>query len=77
MLTSLLPSILSGQWEFNLRRANLHLLPLIETRGGVILVDSTRRGKVRRLPSSLLLLPVLSKLTLRFSGICLNDIEIS
>ncbi|EJD40323.1 initiator tRNA phosphoribosyl transferase [Auricularia subglabra TFB-10046 SS5] len=40
-----------GQWAFNLRRANLHLLSLVEQRGGVILVDSTRRGK--RLPDAL------------------------
>ncbi|CAE6438816.1 unnamed protein product [Rhizoctonia solani] len=33
------------QWNFNLRRANLHLLPLIIAHGGIILVDSTRRGK--------------------------------
>jgi hypothetical protein len=33
------------QWDFNLRRVNLHLLPLIKTHGGIILVDSTRRGK--------------------------------
>ncbi|CAE6430461.1 unnamed protein product [Rhizoctonia solani] len=35
----------TSQWNFNLRRANLHLLPLITTHGGMILVDSTRRGK--------------------------------
>ncbi|KAJ1303922.1 hypothetical protein OPQ81_008333 [Rhizoctonia solani] len=35
----------TSQWNFNLRRANLHLLPLIITHGGIILVDSTRRGK--------------------------------
>ncbi|KZV88964.1 initiator tRNA phosphoribosyl transferase [Exidia glandulosa HHB12029] len=40
-----------GQWAFNLRRANLHLLPLIAQHGGVILVDSTRRGK--RIPDAL------------------------
>ncbi|CAE6471058.1 unnamed protein product [Rhizoctonia solani] len=35
----------TSQWNFNLRRANLHLLPLIIAHGGIILVDSTRRGK--------------------------------
>ncbi|KAH7333932.1 initiator tRNA phosphoribosyl transferase-domain-containing protein [Rhizoctonia solani] len=35
----------TSQWNFNLRRANLHLLPLITIHGGIILVDSTRRGK--------------------------------
>ncbi|KDQ20986.1 hypothetical protein BOTBODRAFT_100195 [Botryobasidium botryosum FD-172 SS1] len=41
----------TGQWDFNLRRANLHLLPLIECSGGIIIVDSTRRGK--RFPDAL------------------------
>ncbi|KAF8523245.1 tRNA A64-2'-O-ribosylphosphate transferase [Gautieria morchelliformis] len=40
-----------GQWAFNLRRANLHLLDAITQCGGVILVDSTRRGK--RFPDAL------------------------
>ncbi|CUA74343.1 putative protein C3F10,06c [Schizosaccharomyces pombe 972h-] [Rhizoctonia solani] len=35
----------TSQWNFNLRRANLHLLPLIVAHGGIVLVDSTRRGK--------------------------------
>ncbi|KAF8593548.1 initiator tRNA phosphoribosyl transferase [Ceratobasidium sp. AG-I] len=35
----------TSQWAFNLRRANLHLLPIIVAHGGIILVDSTRRGK--------------------------------
>ncbi|KAG8697946.1 hypothetical protein FRC08_006226 [Ceratobasidium sp. 394] len=35
----------TSQWAFNLRRANLHLLPIIASHGGIILVDSTRRGK--------------------------------
>ncbi|CAE6479095.1 unnamed protein product [Rhizoctonia solani] len=35
----------TSQWNFNLRRANLHLLPLIIAHGGIMLVDSTRRGK--------------------------------
>ncbi|CAE7149002.1 unnamed protein product [Rhizoctonia solani] len=35
----------TAQWDFNLRRANLHLLPLIIAHRGIILVDSTRRGK--------------------------------
>ncbi|CEL57117.1 tRNA A64-2'-O-ribosylphosphate transferase OS=Saccharomyces cerevisiae (strain ATCC 204508 / S288c) GN=RIT1 PE=1 SV=3 [Rhizoctonia solani AG-1 IB] len=35
----------TSQWNFNLRRANLHLLPLIIAHGGIILIDSTRRGK--------------------------------
>ena len=45
-----------GNWGFNLRRPNLHLLPLVcdalslETRG-FILVDSTRAGK--RIPDAL------------------------
>ncbi|KAI0262236.1 tRNA A64-2'-O-ribosylphosphate transferase [Gloeopeniophorella convolvens] len=40
-----------GNWSFNLRRPNLHLLPIITAQGGLILVDSTRAGK--RLPDAL------------------------
>ncbi|GJJ08429.1 hypothetical protein Clacol_002645 [Clathrus columnatus] len=40
-----------GQWAFNLRRSNLHLLQSIVDFGGVIIVDSTRQGK--RLPDAL------------------------
>ncbi|KAI0028827.1 tRNA A64-2'-O-ribosylphosphate transferase [Vararia minispora EC-137] len=38
-------------WSFNLRRPNLHLLPLAVAGHGMILVDSTRSGK--RLPDAL------------------------
>ncbi|KWU46929.1 initiator tRNA phosphoribosyl transferase [Rhodotorula sp. JG-1b] len=41
----------AGQHDFNLRRANLILLPIIKNRGGIIIVDSTRRGK--RFPDAL------------------------
>ncbi|KAH9966288.1 tRNA A64-2'-O-ribosylphosphate transferase [Russula compacta] len=41
----------SRHWSFNLRRPNIHLLPIIATHGGLILVDSTRAGK--RLPDAL------------------------
>ncbi|KAJ2160623.1 tRNA A64-2'-O-ribosylphosphate transferase [Coemansia sp. RSA 552] len=34
-----------GQWRFSLRRANTHLLRVLGSRGGCLLVDSTRRGK--------------------------------
>ncbi|PPQ65271.1 hypothetical protein CVT26_000231 [Gymnopilus dilepis] len=40
-----------NNWSFNLRRSNLHLLPLIVERNGIILVDSTRAGK--RIPDAL------------------------
>ncbi|KAH9067745.1 initiator tRNA phosphoribosyl transferase [Lactarius vividus] len=40
-----------GNWSFNLRRPNLHLLPVAAAHGGIILVDSTRAGK--RLPDAL------------------------
>lgn len=33
------------QWSFSFKRLNLHLIPLIEDRGGCVIVDSTRRGK--------------------------------
>ncbi|ROW15844.1 hypothetical protein VPNG_02435 [Cytospora leucostoma] len=41
----------TGQWKFSTRRLNLHLLPVIEEHDGIIIVDSTRRGK--RMPDSL------------------------
>ncbi|KAI4520492.1 initiator tRNA phosphoribosyl transferase, partial [Schizophyllum commune Loenen D] len=41
----------TNNWSFNLRRANLHLLPLIVERRGIVLVDSTRAGK--RMPDAL------------------------
>ncbi|KAF5327747.1 hypothetical protein D9619_004843 [Psilocybe cf. subviscida] len=41
----------NNNWSFNLRRANLHLLPHILESGGLILVDSTRSGK--RIPDAL------------------------
>lgn len=34
-----------GQWAFNHRRLNLHLLPMIESSGGCIIVDSTHGSK--------------------------------
>lgn len=34
-----------GQWAFSLRRLNLHLLTIIGTEGGCIIVDSCKRGK--------------------------------
>nr|XP_018263047.1 uncharacterized protein I303_04537 [Kwoniella dejecticola CBS 10117]OBR85205.1 hypothetical protein I303_04537 [Kwoniella dejecticola CBS 10117] len=39
------------QWDFNLRRSNLSLAKYAEDHGGLILVDSTRRGK--RMPDGL------------------------
>ncbi|KAF9448279.1 initiator tRNA phosphoribosyl transferase [Macrolepiota fuliginosa MF-IS2] len=41
----------TGNWSFNLRRANLHLLALIAEKRGIVLVDSTRAGK--RMPDAL------------------------
>ncbi|EPX71537.1 initiator methionine tRNA 2'-O-ribosyl phosphate transferase [Schizosaccharomyces octosporus yFS286] len=41
----------TGQWSFSTRRLNLHLLDLIHDYGGIVLVDSTRRGK--RMPDAL------------------------
>ncbi|KAF8491620.1 initiator tRNA phosphoribosyl transferase [Russula emetica] len=40
-----------GNWSFNLRRPNIHLLSIAASNGGLILVDSTRAGK--RLPDAL------------------------
>ena len=39
-----------GEWSLNVRRLNLHVVTLIAERGGVLLVDATRRGRV--LPDS-------------------------
>ncbi|KAK9256966.1 tRNA A64-2'-O-ribosylphosphate transferase [Lipomyces tetrasporus] len=41
----------TGQWGFSLRRLNLHILPLIVKSRGIVIVDSTRRGK--RMPDAL------------------------
>ncbi|KAG2347441.1 initiator tRNA phosphoribosyl transferase [Suillus weaverae] len=41
----------TGNWSFNLRRPNLHLLSLICAHAGLLLVDSTRAGK--RMPDAL------------------------
>lgn len=41
----------TNNWAFNLRRSNLILAEKAETEGGIILVDSTRRGK--RMPDAL------------------------
>ncbi|KHO00329.1 Initiator tRNA phosphoribosyl transferase [Metarhizium album ARSEF 1941] len=38
-------------WKFSTRRLNLHLLGMIEEHDGIIIVDSTRRGK--RMPDAL------------------------
>ncbi|KAI7869092.1 initiator tRNA phosphoribosyl transferase [Mucor mucedo] len=38
-------------WDFNIRRNNLHLLPIILEHGGCMIVDSTRKGK--RIPDAL------------------------
>ena len=38
-------------WDFNIRRNNLHLIPLISQHHGCIIVDSTRKGK--RIPDAL------------------------
>lgn len=40
----------TGQWAFNTRRLNLHILPSVEKNNGCLIVDSTRRGK--RMPDS-------------------------
>ena len=40
----------TNNWSFSTRRLNLHLLPQIRERKGIIIVDSTRRGK--KIPDS-------------------------
>lgn len=38
-------------WDFNIRRNNLHLLPILMSHKGCVIVDSTRKGK--RIPDAL------------------------
>lgn len=40
-----------NQWDFSTRRLNFHLFPLLADNGGIIIVDSTRRGK--KIPDAL------------------------
>lgn len=40
-----------NQWDFSVRRLNFHLLPTIAKSSGIIIVDSTRRGK--KIPDAL------------------------
>lgn len=35
----------TNEWKFSYRRLNLHLIPIIKDNGGVVIIDSTRRGK--------------------------------
>ncbi|CAB4252621.1 similar to Saccharomyces cerevisiae YMR283C RIT1 2'-O-ribosyl phosphate transferase, modifies the initiator methionine tRNA at position 64 to distinguish it from elongator methionine tRNA [Maudiozyma barnettii] len=41
----------TSQWDFSTRRLNFHLFPTLQEKGGIIIVDSTRRGK--KIPDSL------------------------
>ncbi|SMN22027.1 similar to Saccharomyces cerevisiae YMR283C RIT1 2'-O-ribosyl phosphate transferase [Maudiozyma saulgeensis] len=41
----------TNQWDFSTRRLNFHLFPTLQEKGGIIIVDSTRRGK--KIPDSL------------------------
>lgn len=38
-------------WDFNIRRNNLHLIPILMRHNGCLIVDSTRKGK--RIPDAL------------------------
>ncbi|CCF56694.1 hypothetical protein KAFR_0B03980 [Kazachstania africana CBS 2517] len=40
-----------NQWDFSTRRLNFHLLPILAKSNGIIIVDSTRRGK--KIPDAL------------------------
>lgn len=42
----------TNEWKFSYRRLNLNLIPIIKENGGVVIVDSTRKGKP--LPDALL-----------------------
>lgn len=35
-----------GKWSFSLSRLNLHLMDVMASNGGVIIVDATRKGKL-------------------------------
>lgn len=41
----------TSQWDFSTRRLNLHIFDLIQAENGIVIVDSTRRGK--RMPDAL------------------------
>lgn len=41
----------TSQWDFSTRRLNFHLFPTLEEHGGIVIVDSTRRGK--KIPDAL------------------------
>lgn len=41
----------TSQWDFSTRRLNFHLFPTLKEHGGIIIVDSTRRGK--KIPDAL------------------------
>ena len=41
----------TNQWDFSTRRLNFHLFPTLRSSGGIIIVDSTRRGK--KIPDAL------------------------
>ncbi|EGV66650.1 initiator tRNA phosphoribosyl transferase [Yamadazyma tenuis ATCC 10573] len=36
----------TNEWQFSYRRLNLHLVPVVEQHGGIVLIDSTRKGKL-------------------------------
>lgn len=60
-----------NQWDFSTRRLNFHLFPTLVERGGIIIVDSTRRGK--KIPDALsktvpIWCAVLNGLMLRAAG---------
>lgn len=42
----------TNEWKFSYRRLNLHLIPIISAKQGIVIVDSTRKGKL--LPDALL-----------------------
>ncbi|SCW03285.1 LAFE_0G07074g1_1 [Lachancea fermentati] len=62
----------TNQWDFSTRRLNFHLLPTIAQHGGVVIVDSTRRGK--KIPDALsktvpIWCAVLNSLMLEYRGL--------
>lgn len=62
-------------WTFSMRRLNLHLLPLIGKNGGIVIIDSTRKGKL--MPDALLkTIPIWCAVlnTVLFDGLSEQDI---
>ena len=60
-------------WDFSLKRLNLHILPTIIQQGGCVIIDTTKKGK--RFPDSLgKTVPIWCSV---LNAVLLNQIELS